>query len=199
MKKLRILIDLDGIVADTLPYWLQRIANQSKIVAQVEDITQWGMHLCPPLDKVDAKLIYGLLQDQYFTIQIPLMYGAKQALEKLIADGHEIYLVTARHGPVSMPQTIEWVKKHLPFIDAEKQIIFAYNKRLIPADVIIDDKAETLIEYGYHHPKALRMAIKYEYNKWTAEHGVKLFDGHPDLTNTWGSMYGYLRAYAEKE
>lgn len=200
MKKLRILVDMDSIVCDSLPYWLQKIANKTGVVAQVEDIKLWAMEKCPPLDKVDPKDIFGLLNEPGFIIGIPPMWGALDGLKRLIADGHEIYLVTARHGPVNMAETLGWVKKHLPFINVEKQLVFCYNKSLIPADIIIDDKAETLAEYKLVHQKTepLLMAIKYPYNAHMNKEGVVLFDGHPDLTNTWGAMYGYIRSYAEE-
>ena len=206
MRKLRILVDMDGIVCDTLPYWLQKIFNKTGVAAQIEHITQWAMDKCPPLDKVDPKVMFGMLQDPGFIYNIKPIWGAVEGLKQLTEAGHEIYLVTARHGPVSMPDTLEWVKKHLPFINAEKQTIFAYNKWVIPADVLIDDKGETLVEYSTHHPNALMVGIKYPYNEALSKNfktdsrfrGFKLFDGHPDLTLTWGSIVGYLRAYAEE-
>ena len=70
MKKLRILIDVDGIVANTLPYWLSKIARATEtktpegrlpgVIAQVEDIKEWDLSKCPPLDKVDPKLMFGI-------------------------------------------------------------------------------------------------------------------------------------------
>jgi 5'(3')-deoxyribonucleotidase len=207
MKKLKILIDMDGIVCDTLPYWLQKIAEKTGKIAQVEDITEWDLLKCAPLVGCDPKVVFGMLQDPGFIYNIKPVWGAREAVKALQDAGHEIYLVTARCGPVSMPDTLEWVKKHLPFINAEKQVIFCYNKRLIPADVLIDDKMETLVDYSAHHPEALMMAIKYPYNAPLEKNfdpnvfgkGFKLFEGHPDLTLTWGMILGYLRAYAESK
>jgi 5'(3')-deoxyribonucleotidase len=164
MKKLRILVDIDSIVADTLPYWLDRIGKDTGVYAKVEDITLWDMAKCPPLTQVDPRSIFGVLQDPGFIENIPPISGAANVLELLKNDGHEIYLVTARHGPVSMPETLNWIRKHLPFLSAEKQVVFLYDKNLIPADIIIDDKAETVEKYVASHPKAWGMAIEYPYN-----------------------------------
>lgn len=67
---MKILIDMDGIVCNTLPFWLKKIAEKTydrtdpskQIVAQVEDIKLWDMMKCPPLDKADPKLVFGILQ-----------------------------------------------------------------------------------------------------------------------------------------
>lgn len=201
MKKLRILVDLDGIVANTLPYWLKRIAHKTKVVAQIEDIRQWDLHKCPPLDTVDPKIIFGLLNEDGFMENIPIFFGAAEGLQQLIADGHEIYLVTARTGLTSMPETLRWVKKNLPFINVEKQLIFCYNKELIEADVIIDDKPDTLIRYMSTHSHALALGIRYPYNEPMPEKIAQLF-GPADYLNhtlTWGQIVGYIKAYSLQE
>jgi len=164
MKKLRILIDIDSVVADTLPYWLDRIGKDTGVYAKIEDITLWEMSKCPPLNQLTPKQIFGVLQDPGFIENVPPMPGVAEALKKLMDQGHEIYLLTARHGPVSMPETLTWVKKNLPFLNPEKQIIFCYDKNLIQGDIIIDDKAETLEKYLASHPRSLAFKIIYPYN-----------------------------------
>lgn len=122
-------------------------------------------------------------------------------MKQLVDDGHEVYLVTARHGPRSMPDTLEWVQKHMPFLNAERQVIFCYNKHLIPADILIDDKAETLVKYGETHPEAALMAIRYPYNEHLSPDRYKIFGSktYRDHTLTWGQMVGYIQALAEQK
>ncbi len=179
MKKLRILVDIDSVAADTLPYWLDRIATDTGVRAQISDITLWDMAKCPPLTTLAPKQIFGVLQAEGFIRNVPPMPGVATALKRLMDQGHEIYLVTARHGPVSMPATIEWMKEHLPFMNPEKQLIFAYDKNLLQADIIIDDKAETLEKYLAAHPRSLAYKVNYPYNE-TLKHdrlGAVSYDG----------------------
>lgn len=199
MKKLRILIDLDNITADTLPYWLEYLAHKAHmpVAAKVEDITLWDMSKCPPLDTIDPKLVLGVLQDNYFTLNIPLMPGAKQAIQELMLAGHEVYLVTARSGHTHVTETFEWVAKQLPFINIREQLIFCSNKTLIPADVLIDDKPDTLIKYKKAHPSAITMAIRYPYNTHL-EPPHKLFGiDYVNRRLVWGQMLGYIEFLAE--
>lgn len=161
---MKILVDMDSIACDTLPYWLDRIAQDSGVHAKVDDIKLWALDKCPPLDVVDPRLIFGVLQEPGFIHGVPPMPGVAAALKQLMDDGHEVLLATARHGPVSMPETITWVRQHLPFMSPEKQTAFIYEKQWLEADVIIDDKAETLEKYLKARPTSHALTITYPYN-----------------------------------
>lgn len=211
MKRLRILVDMDSIVCDTLPHWLWHLnhrhsrpkgppgADQVPAVlnrpVKISDITEWDMGKCFPLTALKPEEIFGILQNDDFVDTIPMMAGADVALKQLMDDGHEVYLVTARHGATSMPGTRRWVQKHLPFMNFEKQTIFCYHKHLIPGDVIIDDKAETLINYANTHKDAHILGIAYPYNKTAGFVKAKLFPYGPIA---WGMIYGYIHAQSEE-
>lgn len=164
MRPLRILIDIDGIVADTLPHWLQYIGFNTGVTAKLSDINEYDLTKCAPLNQLQPHQIFGVLQEPGFTTSIPIMTGAREALKVLMDDGHEVYLVTARSGAQHVTETFRWVSTELPFIDIRKQLIFLYNKHLIPADVIIDDQGATLTKYKKTHPNALALGIEYPYN-----------------------------------
>jgi len=193
-RPLRILVDLDGIVCDTMPYWLDHIYDTVGVRAYLHDITQWALDKCPPLDKLNPKLIFSRLQDPGFMLKVPAMVGARLVLENLQNDGHEVYLVTARHGPQSMPETLTWVQQNLPTFQ-ERHLIFCYDKHLIRADVIIDDKAETLFNYKAIHQNALCLGIKYAYNDHLSEDVAFLVE-YGD--KAWISLYQYILELAEK-
>lgn len=185
-RQRRILVDLDGIVCDTLDYWLEKIAKASGVRALVTDIDRWELEKCPPLDRVDRKIIFGVLNAPGFMRGAPKMTGAVEALKRLNVGG-DLYLVTARHGENSMPETLEWCEEHLPFLDARRQTIFAYDKHIIDADVLVDDRAETLEEYHSHHPSALCVGLRYPYN----ERLRSLFDGGKpqyQLVDSWRAI-----------
>lgn len=69
--------------------------------------------------------------------------AAPYFLEKLIADGHKVYIVTS-----SIYQTIqsklEYVLfRYFPFIN-EKDVIITHHKQLIAGDVLVDDGVHNL-------------------------------------------------------
>jgi 5'(3')-deoxyribonucleotidase len=162
---MRILVDMDGIVTDTLPVWLQRIYETTGVKASIDDIVKWNLNENPPLDTVPLKQILAPLNEKYFTAQLPQMADACLFLKKLHDAGHDISIITARHGAVCIPETIQWVEEMMPWFDAQKKLWFVYDKHRVDADVIIDDKAEYLIEYQKAHPDAHLITIDYPYNK----------------------------------
>jgi 5'(3')-deoxyribonucleotidase len=199
MKKLRILIDIDGIVADTMPHWLQYLGDQTGVYAKMEDITMYDLSRCPPLTEIGPGVVFGVLQDVGFTMGIPMMEGAANVLKNLMDDGHEVYLVTARSGAQHIAETYEWVKATMPFIDTRRQLIFCYEKHLIACDVIIDDQAATLQKYKTTHPKALALGIRYLYN----DH-LDCCSNPVDVTlveygdTAWATLYQQIMLHAEE-
>jgi 5'(3')-deoxyribonucleotidase len=199
MKKLRILVDIDGITADTLPHWLGWIANKTGVVAKVSDIDKYDFAQCSPLNQLPASTVYGALQDPGFTTAIPMMPGASENLKKLMDDGHEVYLVTARSGAQHIAETFIWVKEQLPFLDSRKQLIFCYNKDLLSADILIDDQAYTLTNYKAVHPRSSVMGIRYLYNSYLEvmsdpiSASVELVEYGPAA---WDSLYQLVKARA---
>lgn len=193
MRKLKILVDMDSIACDTLPYWLDRIAQDTGVRAKVDDIKLWALDKCPPLDRVDPRLIFGVLQEPGFIQGIPPMSGVAKALKSLMDDGHQVMIATARHGPVSMPESLSWMRQHLPFMSPEKQTAFLYDKEWLEADVIIDDKAEMLEKYLNKHPKAIAMTITYPYNADLTHTRLGRVDYGPDA---WETIAGAIRLAA---
>lgn len=199
MKKLKILVDVDSIAADTLPYWLDRIGKDTGVYAQVSDITLWAMDKCPPLDKVDPRTIFGLLQEPGFIRNVPPMAGAAGVLKQLMDDGHTVMFCTARHGPISMPDTLAWMREHFPFMSSEKQIAFIYDKEWLEADIIIDDKPTTLETYLAKHKNALGLTIEYPYNAYLKDaylKGAERIRVVPRHDTSWADLYRVIRAEA---
>lgn len=162
---MKILIDMDGIVTDTLPAWLDRIHSLYGVRAVPDDITKWNLHENPPLNLLKPDQIFDILNEKDFTLGIPQMADATHHIERLHKAGHDISIVTARYGTNCMPETLVWLREMMPWLNVEKKAWFCYDKHRITGDVLIDDKAETLIQYRKDHPKAHLVTIDYPYNK----------------------------------
>jgi 5'(3')-deoxyribonucleotidase len=166
---MRILVDLDGIVVDTLPSWLKRVHETTGILAKPADITKWNLIDNPPLDQLQLQQLLDILNEKDFNINLPQMSDASHYLHQLHNAGHDISIVTARSGTHCMPETLTWLKKMMPWLDVEKKVWFCYDKQRITGDVLIDDKAETLIKYKEAHPEAHLITIDYPYNQHAPE------------------------------
>jgi 5'(3')-deoxyribonucleotidase len=177
----RIYIDVDSTIADCLPYWLDQIGLETDVWARPEDIHLWDMAACSPLDRVNPKVIYGLLNKPGFNLEMPIMPGAREHLATLLScHENEIYFATARSGAVCIDETYQWFAKHLPFVKKD-QLIFTAHKHLLKGDVLIDDKAQSLVDFKKANPLALTIGIKYEYNKHLhGDHNHNFVDYGPD-------------------
>jgi len=161
---MRILVDVDGIITDTLPAWLKRIHETTGVKAKVSDITKWNLNECPPLDQVPVADLMAPLNEPGFTAHLPMMADADIFLKKLHDAGHDVNVVTARHGIVCTAETLQWFKAMMPWFDSSQKLWFLRDKHLMAADVLIDDKVENLAAYKKAHPKAHLITISYPYN-----------------------------------
>lgn len=185
---MKILVDLDGIVVDTLPRWLERIYENTGIRVKPEQITKWNLNENPPLDQVEPRVIFNILDEEAFNLSLPQMADASHYLHQLHKAGHELIFVTARFGKNCISETIEWLQEMMPWLNVKKKVWFGYDKHEIAADMIIDDKAETLIAYRAKHPNARLVTIDYPYNQHAPA------DTHRILKNgyEWEAIESYI-------
>ena len=86
-------------------------------------------------------LIHEITMRKGFFRNLPIIPGAKEALEFLLSEGHEVRIVTApkiEHTPC-VPEKYAWVEEHLG-IDWVRRLILTYDKTFVHGDLLIDDK-----------------------------------------------------------
>lgn len=162
---MRILVDIDGIITDTLPSWLQHIYEATGVRAHLSDITRWNLNENQPFQHLAIADLLAPLNKSGFTASLPMMADADRFLKRLHDAGHDVSIVTARCGATCISETIGWFQQMMPWFDVNKKLWFIHDKHRITADVIIDDKAEYLIDYKKAHPDAHLITIDYPYNK----------------------------------
>lgn len=142
-----ILVDLDGVVVDMLPTWLNLINRYYGENLRVSDITAWGVHgFCK---KASSRQVHQLIKEPGFFRHLPPVRGAIETLKELKEAGHEIEIVTAASAGHSDKQA--WVEKHLPFIDAFDDVHYTRKKYRICGDLFIDDHEKNLRQYRDVH------------------------------------------------
>ena len=186
---MRILVDVDGIITDTLPSWLQHIYEATGTRAHPEDITKWNLNENLALQKLSLPEILAPLNKPGFTANLPMMADVDVFLKKLHDAGHDVSIVTARHGATCITETIEWFRDVMPWFNVEKKLWFIHDKHRLTADVIIDDKAEYLIDFKKANPNAHLITIDYPYNKHAPS------ETHRVLKNgyEWEAIESYIR------
>lgn len=133
-----IAIDMDGVIADTIANFINWYEKDTgvRIGKEAFDgvLEKDGLP-----DNAVRKYIY----TAGFFRSIPVMEGAKEAVQELMKH-FDIYIVSAAmEFPQSLIEKYEWLKEHFPFI-SWKNIIFCGDKGIIGTDYMIDDHVRNL-------------------------------------------------------
>lgn len=138
MKK-SIAIDMDGVIADVelqFIIWYQReygLQFTKEYLAGKNDDNMFP----------EAGAVRRFVRSPGFFADIPVMDGAVEAVQKLM-ETHEVYIVSAAmEFPLSLPEKLQWLKNHFPFI-GWRNIIFCGDKSIINTDYMIDDHLKNL-------------------------------------------------------
>lgn len=87
--------------------------------------------------------VYSAIYDDALWDDVYPMPGAAEALQQLMAEGHEIYVVTATLYQTLKAKMEKVLFRYFPFIDWS-HVIITENKHLIRGDVLIDDGPHNL-------------------------------------------------------
>lgn len=144
---MKILVDMDDVLENLSEAWIGYLNNEYGTDVDRDTVRDWDMRLSFP-DLTPAQ-IYAPLYDDEFWLTVRPIPGAAEALEKIIADGHEVYVVTASNYTTIKTKMEEVLFKYYPFLDW-RNVIVAYNKQMIRGDVMIDDGPHNLVggDYG---------------------------------------------------
>jgi uncharacterized HAD superfamily protein len=103
--------DIDGVVADTMEIFVQLARDRYGMTElSKDDLTQYDLHQCVPLDRSEVDELICLTLDDEHTSQVPPMPGAPELLTELAGHG-PLRFVTARIWPESI---IHWLHATLP-------------------------------------------------------------------------------------
>ena len=138
---MRILVDMDGVLADFDAEFLQRWRGRhpDKLYIPIEERTTFYVKDEYPaeLKPLVAEI---LLESSFFRHMLPVP-GAKEALEEMQASGLEVFICT---GPLAAYQNCvvekyAWVEEYLG-PSWVRQVILTKDRTLLKADILIDDR-----------------------------------------------------------
>jgi 5'-nucleotidase len=163
---MRILVDMDGVIADFDQEFLQRWRKRhpDKFYIPVENRAgffvkdEYPQELQPLVAEI-------LLEATFFQEMVPVP-GAKEALEAMQAKGWEVFICSsplATYGNCVL-EKYKWVET---FIGPSwvKKLILTKDKTIIKADYLIDDKPE--ITGMEKHPSWEHILYDRPYNRGT--------------------------------
>ena len=179
-----ILLDMDDVLENLLETWVSVLNDKYDLSVDTEDIVDWDMKKAFP--SLTGTQIFEPLHTEDFWKKVEPVDGAVEYLEKLLLDGHKLFLVTSSH-----PDTMIWKKQHIidkyfPMFTYDN-IIITNCKQMIKGDVLVDDYHENLIDGDYE-----KILVDAPYNRLFDEksHGMR-------RVCTWEEIYKCIQELSD--
>jgi len=141
MRKLRILVDMDQVLNNLLDWWVEYLNARYGANANVRDIRKWDLSCIYPAltkEEVDRPI-----SEDAFWGGLSTKPHSVETMEKMVGDGHEVYVVTAASVYLTIPAKIDWLLANYPFL-RWGNVVIANKKQIISGDVLIDDAIHNL-------------------------------------------------------
>lgn len=216
-RKLTVLIDCDGVLADFQSQYLRTIEEITGERFATDVIDKWDITTCQFFVEADERhrarqvaanttgdtmkiralknLVESRIENQEgWCANIPPYAAALRALPEIMAK-HDVYVVTSpwHSSKTWMHERTHWLNGH--FGISPKRVIHAGCKKHVKGDVFIDDKPEHVLEWAdnqaYHGPRALLFTQPYNRH-------VRKYPSNMHRAYTWEDVLGHINEQAKK-
>ena len=141
---LRICVDMDEVMADTLSEHLRRYNAKFDEPIYKEDL--WGKGLWDVVSHDRQEELRAMLEAEDFFADLPIFPGAQEVLQDL-AGRFEVFIATAAMTfPTSFTAKYHWLLRHFPFLPPT-HFVFCGDKGILRADYLIDDTPKNLLRF----------------------------------------------------
>lgn len=146
---MHILVDMDDVIVEWgrakdegLRYWYPRLRNFRFGELQ----TTWDM--MEGLDKAHVEALEELMDRPRFYWYMDPVYGAAEALEEMVAAGHEVSIVSTPWptNPTCLQDKSDWLDAYIGE-GWSQRLILTRDKTAIRGDILFDDKPEIKGKY----------------------------------------------------
>jgi 5'(3')-deoxyribonucleotidase/uncharacterized protein with PQ loop repeat len=136
LGRLRIAIDMDEVIADTLRHVLHAYNEAFGESLRMEDLEGRTLEDLVPADRREA--LSRLVLAPGFFRGIPVIPESQEVVRELAAR-HEVFIATAAmEVPTSFADKFEWLDEHFPFIPPSHRV-YCGDKGVLDVDYLIDD------------------------------------------------------------
>jgi len=134
----RIAIDMDEVIADVMPKFLE--LYELRFGKRLEREDYWGKKV---YQIPGAEHIRDALYEKGFFQGLQVMPGSREGVRELM-EHYDVFIVTAAmEFRNSFEDKYDWLQEHFPFIHW-KNIVFCGDKSIVEADYMIDDHVSNL-------------------------------------------------------
>jgi 5'(3')-deoxyribonucleotidase len=183
MKTLRVLLDVDGVLADFVKSYLRLVYEVTGRWYEHHHVTEFNLGNALGLTADEASEVNkGIVQG--WCSEIEPLTGAIEGVGALsyLAD---VYVVTSPWNkcPTWTYEREQWLARHFGIPHAK--VLHGSAKHLVRGDVLVDDKTETCVKWQAEHPCSSCVLWKSPWNSRDAWAGV--------LTNDWGRLHALVK------
>jgi 5'-nucleotidase len=133
---MRILIDMDDVIADALERFLEWYERDFGVRYSRADLHGTKLHLLVPEDR--RRIVKQYPHQKGFFKDLPLIEHSREVVEEL-NNRFDVYVASAAmEFPYSLLDKNEWLDRYFPFIHWKRRILCG-DKSVLKGDVLIDD------------------------------------------------------------
>ena len=141
---LRICVDMDEVMADTLGEHLRRYNLEFDENMTPEDLV--GKPIWSVVSSDRQTQLRAFLDEEDFFADLEVLPGAQQVLRDL-SGRVEVFIATqAMAVPNSLGPKFRWLQRHFPFLPPT-HYVFLGDKSILRADYLIDDLPKNLLRF----------------------------------------------------
>jgi 5'(3')-deoxyribonucleotidase len=159
-----IAIDMDGVLVDLYPTWVQRYNKATGSDLKPAELTTWDLRNHIPEENVG--MMMELLFEEDLFSDLPVIDGAKEAIARLEELGFKIIILThAWDNNINiLSGKVKWLKKHFPQLLDDA--IFCKNKSFVHTEFIVDDAVHHISGHPANHAFLMKASHNKSQHTW---------------------------------
>lgn len=162
---MRILVDCDGVLSMFTDHVRHEVNEILGTDHEHEDLTEWELYDALEVPHDVRTRVDQIVMSPGFCAGLPVIEGARVALDTLRQQGHQVICVTAEFGgDYWMPERRNWLRRHMGF-KPRKEIIFTDAKEVCFGHVLIDDKIDNLLTWQAAWPNSTGVLFTQPWNE----------------------------------
>jgi 5'(3')-deoxyribonucleotidase len=161
VERLRLGIDLDGVVADFNSGWIGRYNREFGASLEPSQVVMWdGIHGLTHFETMEGFWDWAQSGDTSFFRDLPVFEGALETITDLARE-HRIVIVSSKYD-WAIADTLAWLSEHrIP----AREIHFVWDKTTVPCDIYLEDAPHNLVGLVAKRPDALVCRMVRPWNK----------------------------------
>jgi 5'(3')-deoxyribonucleotidase len=138
-------IDVDSVLADVMPIWVDEYNKRRNAKVTKEDITKWDIPTILPITPSEVYEFFSHVWKHRWQEIPPTEPNIGAAIKRIHHKGYRISIITKRERP-TVAYVAKWLDMHKIFADDLLFIYDAVPKANYPFDILIDDAPKNLID-----------------------------------------------------